>query len=54
MDASSLTVNELAQLEGTDRLTDLLSDYQEPAFAADSDAQALGATRSARAVISQW
>ena len=54
MDASSLTVNELAQLEGTDRLTDLLTDYQEPAFAADSDAQALGATRSARAVISQW
>src|SRR5690625_3436905 len=54
MDASSLTVGELATLEGTDRLTDLLADYQEPAFAADSDAQALAATQHARAVISQW
>ena len=54
MDTSSLTVSELARLEGTDRLTDLLSDYQEPAFAVDSDAEALSATNSARAVISQW
>ena len=54
MDASSLTVHELARLEGTDRLVGLLQEYQEPAFAADSDAQALAATQNARAVISQW
>ncbi|MGC0141759.1 MULTISPECIES: hypothetical protein [unclassified Pseudactinotalea] len=54
MDTSSLTVSELARLEGTDRLTDLLSDYEEPAFAIDSDAEALSATNDARAVISEW
>lgn len=54
MDASALTVHELARLEGTDRLVGLLEEYQEPAFAADSDAQALSATHSARAVINQW
>lgn len=54
MDASSLTVHELARLEGTDRLVGLLQEYQEPAFAADSDAHALAATQNARAVISQW
>lgn len=54
MDTSSLTVTEIAALEGTDRLTALLSDYQEPAFAIDSDAQALAATSNARAVVEQW
>jgi len=54
MDTSSLTVGELARLEGTDRLTALLSDYEEPAFAIDSDAEALAATTNARAVVEQW
>src|SRR5699024_7921438 len=54
MDASSLTVHELARLEGTDRLVGRLQEYQEPACAADSDPQALAATQNARAVISQW
>ena len=54
MDTSSLTVGELATLEGTDRLTTLLSDYEEPAFAADSDAEALAATNEARAVVREW
>lgn len=53
-DAMWMTVEELSTLEGTDRLTDLLSDYQEPAFAYDSDAQAMLATSRAREVISQW
>lgn len=54
MDTSSLTVGELATLEGTDRLTVLLSDYEEPAFAAGSDAEALAATNEARAVVREW
>ncbi|MFV0427693.1 MAG: hypothetical protein ACK5KU_11770 [Beutenbergiaceae bacterium] len=54
MDTSSLTVSEIASIEGTDRLTTLLSDYQEPAFAIDSDAEALAATSDARAVVGQW
>lgn len=54
MDTSSLTVSELATLEGTDRLTTLLSEYEEPAFAIDSDAEALTATNNAREVVSQW
>ncbi|HLS25219.1 MAG TPA: hypothetical protein VK063_05020 [Beutenbergiaceae bacterium] len=54
MDTSSLTVRELATLEGTDRLTELLSEYEEPAFAIDSDAEALTACNSARAVINEW
>lgn len=54
MDTSSLTVAELARLEGTGRLTELLADYEEPAFAIDSDAEALAATSSARAVVEQW
>lgn len=54
MDTSSLTTGELARLEGTDRLTALLSDYEEPAFAADSDAEALSATNDARAVLREW
>lgn len=54
MDTSSLTVAELTKLEGTDRLTRLLADYEEPAFAIDSDAEALAATRNARAVVEQW
>lgn len=54
MDTSSLTVAELARLAGTDRLTALLSEYEEPAFAIDTDAEALAATTSARAVVEQW
>ncbi|MBK5249204.1 MAG: DUF4381 family protein [Actinomycetales bacterium] len=54
LDTSSLTVKELASLEGTDRLTQLLTDYEEPAFAADSDAEALAATENARAVVREW
>jgi hypothetical protein len=54
MDTSSLTVAELARLEGTDRLTALLTEYEEPAFAIDSDAEALSATSNARAVVEQW
>ncbi|MFV0254050.1 MAG: hypothetical protein ACK5H2_12055 [Beutenbergiaceae bacterium] len=54
MDTSSLTVSEIASIEGTDRLTLLLEDYQEPAFAIDSDAEALAATSNARAVVEQW
>lgn len=54
MDTSSLTVAELARLEGTGRLTALLTEYEEPAFAIDSDAEALAATSSARAVVEQW
>lgn len=54
MDTSSLTVGEIATLEGTDRLTGLLEDYQEPAFASDSDAEALAATENARGVVREW
>lgn len=54
MDTSSLTVAEIARLEGTDRLSALLEDYEEPAFAIDSDAEALAATSNARAVVEQW
>lgn len=54
MDTSSLTVAELGRIEGTGRLTGLLADYEEPAFAVDSDAEALAATGSARAVVEQW
>ncbi len=54
MDTSSLTVGELSTMEGTDRLTTLMSDYQEPAFAVDSDAEALSAANEARGVIQQW
>src|SRR5690625_5108238 len=54
MDTSSLTVRGLATLEGTDRLTELLSEYEEPAFAIDSDAEALPACNGARAVINEW
>jgi hypothetical protein len=54
MDTSSLTVSEIASLEGTDRLSALLTDYEEPAFAIDSDAEALAATTSAKAVVQQW
>lgn len=54
MDTSSLTVAELARIEGTDRLTALLAEYEEPAFAIDSDAEALAATSNARAVVEQW
>jgi hypothetical protein len=54
MDTSSLTVAEIARIEGSDRLHALLAEYQEPAFAIDSDAEALAATSSARAVVEQW
>ena len=54
IDTSSMTVNELATLEGTDRLTTLLADHEEPAFAIDSDAEALTAANNAREVIAQW
>lgn len=54
MDTSSLTVAEIAKIAGTDRLTALLTDYEEPAFAIDSDAEALAATSDARAVVEQW
>lgn len=54
MDTSSLTVDEISRLEGTDRLAALLSNYEEPAFAIDSDAEALAATTNARAVVEQW
>lgn len=54
VDASSLTVSELRQLEHSDALVMLLEDYQEPAFAAASDAQALAATEQAREVIRTW
>lgn len=54
MDTSSLTVNELAGLEGTDRLSNLLTEYEEPAFASDSDAEALAGCENARAVIREW
>ncbi|CAM3516768.1 DUF4381 domain-containing protein [Occultella aeris] len=54
MDTSSLTVGEIATLEGTDRLSMLLEEYQEPAFASDSDAEALSATEDARGVIREW
>lgn len=53
-DASWMTVAELADLEGTDRLATLLGGFQEPAFAADSDALAMSATASAREVIRAW
>lgn len=54
MDTSSLTVDEIAKIAGTDRLAALLSEYEEPAFAVDSDAEALAATTNARAVVEQW
>jgi len=54
MDTSSLTVAEIATIAGTDRLTALLTEYEEPAFAIDSDAEALAATSDARAVVEQW
>lgn len=53
-DAMWMTAAELARFEGTDRLADLLGEYQEPAFAYDSDAQAMAATASAREVITTW
>lgn len=54
IDTSSLTTAEISQLEGSDKVADLLGEYQEPAFAADSDARALSATARAREVINQW
>ncbi|ACQ82200.1 hypothetical protein Bcav_3959 [Beutenbergia cavernae DSM 12333] len=54
VDASSLTVTELGRLEHSDSLVALLEDYQEPAFATSSDAQALTATEQAREVIRTW
>ncbi|WP_420113579.1 hypothetical protein [Pseudactinotalea sp.] len=54
MDTSSLTVGEIARIEGTDRLSSLLTEYEEPAFAVDSDAEALAATTNAKAVVEQW
>lgn len=54
VDTTSLTVSEIAELDGTARLADLLRDYEEPAFAYDSDAEALAATAQARQVISAW
>lgn len=53
-DTTSLTVSEIAELDGTDRLADLLRGYSEPAFAYDSDAEALAATARAREVIGAW
>lgn len=54
MDTSSLTTAEIASLEGSDRLGRLLSEYEEPAFAIDSDAEALAATTNAKEVVRQW
>ncbi|MPV50589.1 DUF4381 family protein [Pseudactinotalea sp. HY160] len=53
-DTTSLTVSEIADLDGTDRLAGLLRGYEEPAFAFDSDAEALTATGRAREVIAAW
>ena len=54
IDASSLTVAEMTQLEHSDALVTLLEDYQEPSFAAASDAAALAAREQAREVIRPW
>lgn len=53
-DAMWMTAAEIARFEGTDRISELLADYEEPAFAYDSDAQAMAATAKAREVISTW
>ena len=53
-DAMWMTAGELAEFEGTDRVSHLLADYEEPAFSYDTDAQAMAATARAREVISTW
>lgn len=54
VDVSSLTVRELGRLEHGGAIQELLDDYQEPAFAAASDGQALSASEQAREVIRTW
>ncbi|PWD50953.1 hypothetical protein C8046_10095 [Serinibacter arcticus] len=54
IDVSSLTVKELGRLEHGGAIQELLDDYQEPAFAAASDGQALTASDQAREVIRTW
>lgn len=53
-DAMWMTAAELAQIEGTERLSHLLAEYEEPAFASDTDAQAMAATARAREVVATW
>lgn len=54
LDTSSLTVSELGRLERSEQLRALLEDFQEPAFAAASDAKAAMAADQAREVIRTW
>ena len=53
-DAMWMTAGEIAKFEGAERISHLLAEYEEPAFAYDTDAQAMAATASAREVISTW
>ena len=53
-DAMWMTAGEIAKFEGAERISHLLAEYEEPAFAHDTDAQAMAATASAREVISTW
>lgn len=53
-DAMWMTAAELARFEGTDRVSHLLAEFEEPAFSHDSDAQAMAATAATREVITTW
>lgn len=53
-DAMWMTAAEIGRFEGAARISQLLADYEEPAFSFASDAEALAATAAAREVISTW
>lgn len=53
-DAMWMTAAEIGEFQGGRPVADLLARFEEPAFAFDSDAQAMAGTASAREVISTW
>ncbi|PFG21062.1 hypothetical protein [Serinibacter salmoneus] len=53
-DLSSLTARDLDRLADAGPLREALDSFSEPAFAAESDAEARRATETTRAVIASW
>lgn len=53
-DAMWMTAAEIGRFDGTERVAELLAQFEEPAFSYDSDSQAMAATSGAREVISTW
>lgn len=53
-DAMWMTAAEIGRFEGTEQVSGLLAEFEEPAFSFDSDAQAMAATARCREVISTW